>query len=111
MNGKTTGATLMGTTENGPLTFIPMFASIHCTNGTAITITPTLSIGTNSTSFNNIVPATLLSVLSAAGVFTNPTLAASGAAVPANTSISVNITIGAVATTMTIDIHLFGYYK
>lgn len=111
INAKNTGAILIGTTENGTQKFHPMYAVMVCSGGTLITIVPSLSIGTNASSYNNIVSAISLVNMTAAGNMTQPSLSASLGNIAANTNVYANITIGATATTCLVDIHLFGFYN
>lgn len=111
INAKTVASTSIFTTENGTRTFYCIGASIECTAATLVTTPMTASIGTNSTTFNNILPVTLMTGLNAVNLHLPLFLSASQATVAPNTGIFINITIGATATAQTITVHLLGFYS
>lgn len=111
INGKTTGATTIFTTENGARAFHPLIIVIECTAASAITVPLSLSIGTNSATFNNIVAITAATGLTATATQFPIHLAVSTAVVPANTGVSLNITTAATGTSQTIAVHIVGFYS
>lgn len=110
LNAKNTGATLIGTTENGTQKFHPVFTLMVCNSGTLITVVPTVSVGTNGATYNNLIAATSMAAMTAAGNMAQPALTATYGNIAANTGIFINVTIGATATTCLVDIHVFGFY-
>lgn len=111
VNAKTTGATTIGTTASGTANFHPCFLVVESTASSLITITSSLSVGTNSTSFNNIVPITVQTGLTAASLYFKTEVTVATAPVAPSTAIKVNITTGATGTSQTISVTLFGYYQ
>lgn len=112
INAKNTGTTTIYTTENGTRNFYPSRIRFICTAGTLITIVPTISIGTNASSYNNILAATSLTGLtSASNSISYNVDALVIPVIAANTAIIANVTVGSTATTMTIEVHIFGDYE
>lgn len=112
VNGKTVASTLVGTTRNDARKFISTLAVIHATVANAITVPPTISIGTNGTSYNNLLAAATLTGMTSVDNYLCFTLGGSVlSAVAANTGIYANISAGATGTSMTLDIAIFGFYK
>lgn len=68
---------------------------------TGFTTEPTVSVGTNATSYDNIIGATTLTGLSTADDTFAFTLSQVKAVVPASTSIRFRVSTGATATTYT----------
>lgn len=110
IDAKTTGATKMGTTENGTERFHPIFAVINVSAANTIAVVPTLSVGTNGASYNNILVAAAMTGLSALHTLLKSDIVGATGNVAPNTEIYVNISVGATATAMSLDVHLFGYY-
>lgn len=111
IDAKTTGSTKIGTTENGAARFIPKTIVIELTGASAIIGAATLSVGTNSSSYNNILAATALtgvSTLNNIVMLHLPTTVISSIA--PNTDIFVNVSVGATATTANIRVDVDGYY-
>lgn len=93
--------------------FYPFLAYMVVRSASNVTIFPTLSIGTNATAYNNIIPLSLLSGLSAIGRNTL-LLAAGGAAIAFyGDSVYVNVTIPGIALlgSLVIDVNLVGCYQ
>lgn len=112
IDGKAVAATKIGTTVNDGRKFIPMFAIFHVTAATAIVTPCTLSIGTNSSTYNNILAATALTGMTAIDLVMQLGMnAAASSVVAANTDIFANITVGATGTSISIDVTLLGFYK
>ncbi len=108
VDGKTTGPlTLFTTNEEGPFVPTQLIAGVIGIAG--FTSVPTMSLGTNSPNFNNIIAATPLTGLNALGKYAVLAIA-SGTAVPSLTLIQFNITVAAVATTYQLGFNLIGYY-
>lgn len=111
IDGKTVAATSLGSTENGTESFHPLYAVVQCTNASLVIVVPAVSIGQNSTSFNDIITATTLTNLNASNKMTVVSPIVATQVVPANTGISVRVTTGATATTCTLEVGLWGYYR
>ena len=104
-----TGATSVGTTENNGMTFFPRFARIRCNAATSITLPASISIGTNATSYNDILGITALTgVLSAGQYLLLPIASTVGTSVAPNTQIFVNVTTGATGTSQTFGVAVVG---
>jgi hypothetical protein len=110
INGKTVAATQIGTTFAGGTRFYPTLAIVEIEAVTALTVLPTVSIGTNSATYNNICAAAPLTGIAAVGdttrlAFTNPIAALNGV------DVYLNVSVGATATTLTLKVILFGFHK
>ncbi len=111
VNGKTTGAIKVFTTENVPLNFYPVLVTYRAVSVTGVTTPPTISVGTNTSSYNNISSGSLLSTLLATlGATSGQTINAVSMPITASTDIYANVTIGALATTYTIYVEVIGFY-
>lgn len=115
INAAATGSTQIGTTDNGTERFYPTMVVFHiATIGGTVTIPITASIGTNASSYTNILAATLQTALTSQNVMgVNGMVLGTPASIPPNTAIYVNITIalGGIAPTGTVDVDLIGYYR
>lgn len=60
IDAKTTGSTLLFTSESAAERFYPTMVTIEATVANTVLAVPILQIGTNSTSYNNILAATTL---------------------------------------------------
>lgn len=108
---KSTGATAIQTSENGTQRFMPLQVIIECTAASAIVGAATISVGTNASSYNNLLAATALTGVTAANNmlgFNLPLVATSSVA--ANTAINVNVTIAATGTSQVARVDILGYY-
>jgi len=111
IDGKTTGATLIGTTPNNGLTFHPMFVTVKVTAATAILAVASVSVGQTGASYSDIMAIAPITGLTAANKMINFTVGLSAIdAIAANTGIYVNVTTGATATTCTLSVAVHGYY-
>jgi hypothetical protein len=113
VNGKTTGTTLLYTLEASSLNFYP-FAVIPRSSSpgvSGVTTGPTVSIGSNATSYNNIAAASLLSnALTTLTGGNSLSAAVQSPALAGGTQIYANVTIGAIATNYTLKYDILGYY-
>lgn len=111
VNTKVTGTTLLYTVPAGRRAII-LSAIIRCVTATAITVGPTLSIGQNSPSYNDIyASAVLTGLISTSGTgssfgFGSIGLFAQGAP---GATIDLSITNAATGTSQTISVDLNGY--
>lgn len=112
MDGKTTGTTTLFTTDNGTERFYPIITIFEITNGSAILSVGTISVGTNSATYNNIQAAAALTGLTATNniIMFNSALSAISS-VAANTAVLSNITVGFTATTATLKVTIIGFYE
>lgn len=110
INGKNTGATLIGTTNNGTQLFHPLIAVCKASGASTVTIPAALSVGTNGASYNNVLPITTLTGITAANQMLPTNLAGAVGVIAANTGVYANVTTGATATSLTLEVHLIGYY-
>lgn len=112
VNGKNTGTTTIYTLEgSGSLNFYPTQVVLRAVSITGAAIKPTLSIGTNSSNYDNIASGSMLNtVTSLLGITSQPQNVATSPALPSGTDIKVNVTIGATATAYTFKIDILGYY-
>lgn len=110
VNGKTTGAVTIDTVD-GSNRFYPTSVLFEVMAATLITVPPTVSVGSNSPSFNDIVAATSLTGLTALNktVVMNLT-AAAFTSVAAGGTLGINVTVGATATTCTLKVMVVGFY-
>jgi len=106
-----TGATTIFTTdpESRSRKFIVTRAVIRLVNVNTLTIPPIISIGTNSSTYNNIIAATTLTSALTDTQFQGTILAAAPV-VASGTAIKVNVSTGATATACTFAVDLWGYY-
>lgn len=113
INAKNTGATAIYTLESTSLNFYPIMIIPRVVNISNVTTPPTASIGTNSTSYNNIATSSLLStVLAALSVGSGaPYNASYSPALTGGSVIYANISVGAIATTYSIQYDIVGYYN
>jgi len=94
--------------SNG-LNYYPDTLKVAATNVVGFTSAASISVGTNSPVFNNILTTTALTTLNATGTFiTIPLSTSAQTAVPPGTQIVVQVVVNAVATTLTYAFQLFG---
>jgi hypothetical protein len=88
--------------------FFPMF--LHCYVRTAMLIVgvPTLSVGTNSPSYNDIIGATTLTGLSLAGRQSVYLPVAGGRTAAYGSDVYVNVTTAGIGTSLTLSASLIG---
>lgn len=112
VNGKTTGATLVYTLPASTLNFYPTQIIVRAVSISGVTTPPTVSVGTNSTSYNNIATGSLLNtVLNTVGATGgSPQNASTSFPIAGSTAIYANVTIGAIATNYTFYIEVIGFY-
>lgn len=110
VDAKTTGSTLIGTTDS-TLRFRPVRAIFEITSATAVVGVATVSVGTNASSYNNVLVASALTGLSTVNtsLIFNLSLAVL-TSITVSTGIYVNVTIGATATTCVFKVSVIGDY-
>jgi hypothetical protein len=109
INIKNTGATAVLTTGAGAGNFHITQALLEVTAANTLTVGATLSVGTNSSTWNNIVPATVLGT--AANQMTPLPPAALTLSVAPSTLINANISIAAIGVSGTASVTLIGFYQ
>lgn len=106
------GNTLIGTTENGTQRFYPLFAVISVRSASGVLTVGTVSIGSNASNYNNIMPATALTGLTAIDLMLKVQLAASAIqSVAPNTDIYLRVSVAATGTQKNCDVTVIGYYQ
>jgi hypothetical protein len=111
IDGKTTGATLITTTENGVRRFYATAVLFELTAVAVLIGVCTASVGTNGATYNNLLAATALTGVSVVNnMLRLPIGAVAVSSVAPNTDVYINITIGATATTYTIRAVVEGFY-
>lgn len=99
------------TTENGTESFHPMFVIFAMTAASGLILPCTVSVGTNGSSYNNIVSGLSLSGLISLATMTPKNVDANSVVVPANTDVVANVGLAATGTSGTMKITLMGYYE
>lgn len=103
-----TGPTLLGTIPPTDLNYYPLYVRIFVMSASGV-ITPAIaSVGTNASSYNNILALTTLTGLLGVGDCFNVILPGVLNAVPSGTSIYLNIGTAAIATDLTIGFAIHG---
>lgn len=114
VDGVALAATKIGTTDATATAtkFYPLFAIVRVTAANTLAVTGALSIGTNSASYNNILPITTTTGLLAVGqVSIIPLSVTAATVVDASTDIFVKVTTGMTASSATIEVSLVGLYS
>lgn len=110
INGTAVADTTIATTAAGLGRFYPFGVRFVLTSVNTLTVSPTVSVGTNSPNFNNIIPATTLTTLVTANDYLPILLVAVAPSVAASTAIKCRVSVGATAVTYTFAVHLVGDY-
>lgn len=109
VNGKTVGNTLMFTSDASKR-FIPTGVNVSLLNVSGLALVATLSVGTNSTNYNNVSASTLLTGLSTQTQVLALPLIGNLNSIPAGSAVYVRVSIGSTATTYDLNVSLTGYY-
>lgn len=108
INAKSTGATLIGTTLPG-MRFVPFKIGVEATVLTGASTGPTFTIGTNASSYNNILSSTTWSPVDEFQFnlygFSSGTIS-----VAPSTGIYIDITSASTSTSFTLRVTLRGVY-
>lgn len=110
VNAKNTGTTSIAITDAGGLRFHPTMVRIVLSGANAVTLVPTISIGTNDSTYNNIFAATSLVGMTTVNNMNNFLVAALVSSVAGGTDIKINVSVGATATQCDLDVFVFGDY-
>lgn len=108
-SGTASGAVLVDTSENGTLRFVPLFGAITMLSISAPVSDGSISIGTNSTAYDNIMAISSLSGLNTANRYFQ--LSFGGTSVAPGTGIYVKVTTPYSAGSASLKLVLFGYYQ
>lgn len=124
VNGLVVGTTLLASINNNQLqysrqfgeaqkqfNFYPLLAHILVTNDSAVTGVATLSIGTNASTFDNILGPTLLTGLSLTNKQSVFLPAAGANIVLFGTDINVNVTGAGLGTALQLAVSLLGVFQ
>lgn len=109
VDAKVAASTQINTTAIG-VNFFPEIVRVIVLSASTVTIPPVISIGTNSASYNNILPATTLTGLAAADSFQNFSVSTVIPKVPSGTGIFLKVSTPATATTLSIGVYIRGVY-
>jgi hypothetical protein len=108
IDATTGGAVSLFTTENNGRRFIVVSINVVCTAANTASVGASVSIGTNSASYNNIVAIAATS-LTSANTFLGLTILP--VSIAPNTAVKVNITTPAIAISQSLRVDLVGYYS
>lgn len=108
IDGKTTTSTLIFTPTS---TFTPSQVFFELTSVSGFVSVSSISIGTNSASYDNILPISVLAGMSGLNNVLLLSISSVISSVSANTGIYINVTAGAIATTYTIKCSIMGFYN
>jgi len=111
LDAATMASTQIYTTLNGTQRFYPTDIVIAGKTVTTFVAVATLSIGTNSATYNNILTAQALTGVTAANKMLRFSLALTAIdSIPPNTAIFANVSVAALAAAYTVDVYVVGYY-
>lgn len=106
---KATGATTIFTTDSGGDRFHPLFTLIEVTAQSGLAIGSTYSIGTNASSYNDILTSAV------SGITSNKMLPTAMSAltdsVAPGTAVKINISVAATGTSGTCSASVIGFYR
>lgn len=108
INAKTVANTLIWTNPNSAKSAVINIATIRCTAAIAITVGPTIGIGT-SAGTNDLFPATALTVLTTTSKVYNFPPAGMSVLVPPSGTVYLNLSVASTGTSQTIEADITGY--
>ena len=116
INAKNTGVCDLFDTD--PTPFMPLFLIVMLRGVSGFTSVPTISIGTNATDYNNILPATALTGLDSVGEYFRVPVGTAvgtggvfrGMSPVSSVSLKAKVTVAAVATVYDIEVQVVGAY-
>lgn len=110
LNLKNTGSTVVFTPPfSGGVSYFLRSLFVECTEATNIAVPASISMGTNSPNYDNILPISLLTGLTSAGLAIRIP-ATLEVPVSKDTPIRINVTTAATGTSQTVDLFLDGFY-
>lgn len=112
VNAKTLASTLIYTLPASPLYFYPTQIVPRNVNISGVTTGPSVSIGTNATSYDNIASTQLISTLLSTVAVSNgvPQNTSYSPALSGGTAIYAKVTTAAIATNYTLKYDILGFY-
>lgn len=112
IDAKVVGSSIIYTLEPSSLKFYPIMVVPRNVNISGAVTPPTVSIGTNATSYNNIAAGALLpTLLATLSVGSGqPQMVQASTGLAGGSVIRANVTIGAVATTYQVRYEVIGFY-
>jgi hypothetical protein len=113
VDGKSIGNTLVYTLEpSGTLNFYPTQVVLRPVSISGAALKPTISVGTNSTAYDNIASGSLLNTITGLlSITTQPLTVSTSPALSGGTGVYAKISTGALATSYTFNVDILGYYK
>ena len=108
VDGTAAAATLIFTPGS---TFTPTNVVVTLTSVSGFVSVSSLSVGTNATSYNNILPISALTGLIGANISLNIPIVSAISSVSGGTGVFVNITTPAVATSFVLEVSVLGFYN
>lgn len=110
VNGKTVGNTTILTVPTGGARFVPVTLIVVGSLLQLVGSTPTVSLGTNSATFDNIIPATALTITSGANKI-EPIQVPTGAVVVAanDEALVFRVSVAATGTNYIMHVAVLGY--
>jgi hypothetical protein len=108
IDGKIVGNTLLADTSPSDIAqiFVPTHVIILTRDVDTVSIPPTVSVGSNSPTYNNYLPATLLSVLTTWPRSSILKVADNAPGIFAGGTVNVRVSIGATATAWRFNVYL-----
>lgn len=110
-NAKNTGSTIFFTTPSSGFRFFPTHIIMSVLFATSITTGASISIGTNSPNFNNILANTSFSGLTTANNYQITQLSGVLNAIPAGTSGYLNVNTASIGTSITMSCVILGTWS
>jgi hypothetical protein len=110
INTASTGPTLIFTTENSSQKFYVSSVSLECVSATGVTLVAAGSLGTNASTYNNILAIFSLTGLTAANTHLPMPLTIVSSVIPPNTGVYFNLTTAITGGSQTINVHVLGFY-
>lgn len=108
VDGKTVAATPLGTVPAGK-NFVPVVASFVPISIVGTGTAPTVSLGTNSSTYNNLLASQVYT--STVGLFTSNTFTGAKPVVTSAVPAFVNVSIASTYTTYVFDYSVLGYFQ
>lgn len=109
INGNSSASNLVGRTDNGSEKFYTEAVFINVRSANNVSVVPTISIGTNAPNYDNICSSILLTGMTAVNKYTRASINVAAEVIAPNTEVYAKVVAG-VATGITIDVSLFGFY-
>lgn len=109
IDAKTVANTAILTTPAGAGNFHVALVIVEMTAANSLTVGATISVGTNSATFNNIIPATVGQIVLNAYAALMPV--AGTVSVPPGTLVNARVSVGATGTSGTVSVTVIGYYS